>query len=350
MTYALQVLTPGLESQVETVTVHCDGKIKDFHTLSPDAHSNFATEILTEFPVGKKLAGIVLDVTVNYQNWAKTQYLYACLLGKESPLEFQHSTSFRVTMEMLLFTCVTAACKDTNLQNVCRQVFQAATCSCIVGWQLHKYDIDVDGCVVKKLEGAGGRIDYHIVAACEIGDEIVYHNVGHIYYTTNWKRNTYHAKSPLPPCTRALVVCGHQELAEPFRNAVATAWLALSANSGGPTCCLLPRCQSHPAESSCRLLASVSDLSPEDTSWVFPHVEVPPATVQTKCIVENIIRQCKLVCPSSSTRDAKIAMLQRLLCTWHPDKMTRQPHYGSPSVEVFLWLQKLGEFSSLHRV
>jgi len=52
------------------------------------------------------------------------------------------------------------------------------------------------GSVVNKLEGASGRIDYHIVAACSFGDKVLYHDVGYIYHTTNWMQNIYHAQAP----------------------------------------------------------------------------------------------------------------------------------------------------------
>ena len=67
----------------------------------------------------------------------------------------------------------------------CCEVFGADSCSCILVWQLHKLDLDTDGSVVKKLEGAGGRIDYHIVAVCRFGVEVVHHDVGYICHTTN---------------------------------------------------------------------------------------------------------------------------------------------------------------------
>ena len=90
-----------------------------------------------------------------------------------------------MTMELLLFKCASIVIGDANLQNKCCEVFKADSCSCILVWKLHKLDLDTDGSVVKKLEGAGGRIDYHIVAVCRFGFEVVHHDVGYIYHTTN---------------------------------------------------------------------------------------------------------------------------------------------------------------------
>ena len=62
-------------------------------------------------------------------------------------------------MEMLLLKCARVALADAPLQRTCCDVFGADSCTCILAWQLHKLDIDTDGSVVKKLDGAGGRID-----------------------------------------------------------------------------------------------------------------------------------------------------------------------------------------------
>ena len=118
MLYTLKILAPGLEDQIKKITVQCDDKLRDFLTLPPDAQREFAVKIFEECPVGKELLGIVVDVTVNYQKWNTTPYLYACLLGRDMSLGSQHSLSFGVTMEMLLYMCVTMACEDTNLQSI----------------------------------------------------------------------------------------------------------------------------------------------------------------------------------------------------------------------------------------
>ena len=90
MKYAVQTLLPGLEGDIGIVTVNCNREVNDFQTLQTPAQERFEVEVHKEFPVGKELLGIVLDLTVNYQNWNTTQYLYACLVGRETTLECQH--------------------------------------------------------------------------------------------------------------------------------------------------------------------------------------------------------------------------------------------------------------------
>ena len=83
------------------------------------------------------------------------------------------------------------------------------------------------------MEGAGGRVDYHIVASVKRDDNISQYDLGYVYHTTHWKQNTYPPAGPISPCTRALVVPGHGALIDPVRSAVATSWLALSRHEGG---------------------------------------------------------------------------------------------------------------------
>ena len=259
MTHAMKTLVPGLQGQVHTLTVRCQRGFKDLHRLPLRDRVVFDAAVDEEFPVGQKLAGTVLDLTVNYQNWKNTPYLYACLVGKELPLEWQQFGSFRATMELLLFTCAKVVLGDETLRKTCCKAFRAESCSFILAWQLHKLDFDSDGSVVAKLEGAGGRVDYHIVAECRIDGEVVYYDVGHIYHTTNWKPNTFHAEAPAPYCARGLVVCAKPLLVQGFRHAVAAAWLSLSGNAGHRDCCLAPREQKHPDDFA-------SNSSDEDAS------------------------------------------------------------------------------------
>ena len=251
---------------------------------------------------------------------------------------------------MLLYTCVMAACEDANLQSNCRQVFGVPTCSCILAWQLHKYDLDMDGFVVKKLGGAGGRIDYHIVAACVKSNDVKYYDIRHVYHTTHWRQNTFHVDSPLPPSTRALVVCSNSTLAESFRNAILSSWLRLSGNGVDRSCCLLKRCQLPLQDNCCHLPADATAVCQQQSEWVFPPVEASTAAAQSKYILKNIICQCELVCPSSSSRDEKDEMLQRLLFMWNPDNGLHPTHNGEIASEVYLWLQRLRESLSLGHI
>ena len=228
MTYALMTLTPGLGRSIAPITVNCKRGLKDLHTLPPEAHEQFARAVAQEFPRGEKICGLVMDVTVNHKNWKKNPYLYACILGTNGKLQCQHDTSFHMSMELLLYTCVNMVTENAQLLDKCRSVFDNPLCTCSLAWKLHKLDIDSDGSVVRKMEGVGGTIDYHIVASVshDIGD--VHHDLGYVYHTTHWRENTYHPTGPLPSCTRALVVPGHDALPQALRTAVAAAWLALS--------------------------------------------------------------------------------------------------------------------------
>lgn len=69
--------------------------------------------------VGKKLAGIVLDLTANYNNWKDMPYLYACVVGRELQLPWQQFEWFRATMELLLFACAKIVLDDESLRTIC---------------------------------------------------------------------------------------------------------------------------------------------------------------------------------------------------------------------------------------
>ena len=116
------------------------------------------------------------------------------------------------------------------------------SCTCSVAWKLHRYDISSDGSVARKIEGAVGRIDYHVVVSVPHNSGFMHHDVGHVYHATDWKQNTYHPTGPLPPCTRALVVSGHDALVLALRTAFAASWLALSGHES--VYCVLPRIHS----------------------------------------------------------------------------------------------------------
>jgi hypothetical protein len=344
MAHAMETLVPGLQSKVHTVTVCCQRGLKDLQRLHPSDRMISEAAVDNEFPVGKKLAGTVLDLTVNYQNWKDTPYLYACVVGKELPLEWQQFESFRATMELLLFTCAKVVLGDENLRTTCCTTFEAESCSFILAWQLHKLDLGTDGSVVRKLEGGGGRIDYHIVAECRIGAEVVRHDVGHIYHTTNWKQNTFHSQAPTPHCTRALVVCAKPSLVQCFQHAVAAAWLS---HPGHRECCVLPREQKHPDD-------FVSDAPDEDASagvqsspLVFPCVPVAGASEESNLQCRKIIAQCQFVCTPTSSKHEKRQMVRRLVLNWHPDKSVLMQRDSKVCQEVCAFLTELREKSSL---
>jgi hypothetical protein len=340
--HAIETLIPGFEDSLQTVVVRCNKGFKDFKTLQHHARTRFETEVDKEFPVGKKVVGIVLDLTVNYYNWKNTPYLYACLVGQAMGSEWQQCESFRMTMELLLFKCASIVIADADLENKCCQVFQADSCSCILVWTLHKLDLDTDGSVVKKLEGAGGRIDYHIVASCRSGVEVVHHDVGYIYHTTNWRQNTYHAKAPPPHSTRALVVCSNTLLEQAFRHAVAKAWLSLSGRF-----CVAARQPLHPDDFSNDAAEANAAPGAQASLWVFPPVSEAGATRESHTILQNIMKQCYLVHPLTSSKAEKRKTVNRLVFNWHPDKATGMAVDSKVCNEVTGWLLRLREIVSL---
>ena len=348
MRYLLQILASHLENAAYSVTVTSSRDVKDLLTLSADNQTEFEPALDHQFPNGSKLAGVVLDLIVNYQRWNSTQYLYACIARKHPSSEFQFSTPFAATMGMLLFKCTKMACADEDLKTACRGAFHSRSCRCLVAWELHKYDMDTDGSVVKKMEGGGGRIDYHIAAACAIHNATVHYEAGHVYHTTHWRQNTYHPTGTFAPCSRALLVCRNTSLAKPFRTAIASARLAFSSNDGPGICCVLLRHQPHPEDVVAPL--PLHDTAPDAqvSPWKFPPL-ARPAERETNIIVENIIRQFNLVCPEWPPINDRIKMVECLLATWDPQKATVMKVDRNVLVEVTAWLLSLHEGFQLHR-
>ena len=144
------------------------------------------------------------------------------MVGKDTTHFIQQDLSFRTSMQLLLCTCVKMVVQDAQLLRKVREVFENTLCTCSLAWKLHKVDVDSDSSVVRKMQGAGGRVDYHIVAIVRRGDNIIHYDLGDVYHTTHWKQNTYPPVGPLPSCTCALVIPGYEALIEPARSAVAT--------------------------------------------------------------------------------------------------------------------------------
>ena len=120
--------------------------------------------------------------------------------------------------------------------------FKNRLCTCSVAWKLHKYVIGSNGLAARKIEGVVGRIDYHVVVSVPHNSGLMHHDVGHVHHAIYWKQNTYHPKGPPPPCTRALVVSGHDAFVLALRTAFAASWLALSGHES--VYCVLPRIHS----------------------------------------------------------------------------------------------------------
>ena len=158
-------------------------------------------------------------------------------------------------MELLLYTCVTKIVQDKHLlEQVCRE-FRIGQCILTLAWKLHKLDFDSDGAVVRKMEGAGGRVDYHIVAIVKGDNGNTQHDLGYVYHTTHWRQNTYPSDGKLSPCTRALVVPGYiKHSIELARSAVRRSWLELSKRKcGHPAYTYISRLENHHAVVSAAL-------------------------------------------------------------------------------------------------
>ena len=188
---------------------------------------------------------------------------------------------------------------------------QNRSCTCSLAWKLHRYDIGSDGSVVRKIEGAVGRIDYHVVVSVPHDIGFMHYDLGHVYHATDWKQNTYHPTGPLLPCTRALVVPGHDVLQQALRTAVAASWLALSKHDNGRHFCVLSRNQRHPDDVSCALPAAEASAGTNPCEWSFPPMPGTEASEVTRNAVQSIIRQCKLVCSKSAGKEEKMKMFRR---------------------------------------
>jgi hypothetical protein len=212
------------------------------------------------------------------------------------------------------------------LRTICCTTFGAQSCIFILAWQLHKVDLGTDGSVVTKLEGGGGRIDYHIVAEC---------------------RNTFHSLAPTPYCTRALVVCAKPSLVQCFRHVVGAAWLSLSVNPGHRECCVLPRDQKHPDEFVSDASDEYSSAGVQSSSLVFPCVPVEGASEESNLHCRRIIAQFQLVCTRTSSKLENRQMVRRLVFNWHPDRVVLMQRDSKVSQEVCAFLTDLCEKSFL---
>ena len=151
--------------------------------MAEEDQTTFAKAVADVFPYGSWLVGIVLDLTLNHKTWKKNPYLYACLLGwNKGNYTLCDDSSFRMGMELLLYTCVTKVVQDKHLlKQVCHE-FGNNQCTLTLAWKLHKLDVDSDGAVVREMQGAGGRVDYHIVAIVKGVDSSKQHDLGYVYY------------------------------------------------------------------------------------------------------------------------------------------------------------------------
>ena len=192
---------------------------------------------------------------------------------------------------------------------------------------------------MRRIEGAVGRVGYHVVVSVPHDIGFVHHDLGHVYHATDWKQNTYHPTGPLPPCTRALVVSGHDALKLALRTAFAASWLALSGHQS--VYCVLPRIRSPSVPAS-------GDSTPEEASggssscpWKFPSLPDPETVENSRRTVRSIIRQCELVCSKSSGEQEKTKILRRLVFAWHPDNAMLMNRDHAVCAVVSQWLQKL---------
>ena len=216
-----------------------------------------------------------------------------------------------------------------------------------MAWKLHKFDIDSDFTVARKMEGAGGRIDYHIVARVPHDARVAHYDLGHVYHTTHWRQNTYPPTGPLLPCTRALVVSGDDTLLEALRSAVAKSWLALSRHEHGRIFILLSRNQKHPDEICDGPSAAETFASTSRYDWKSPDMTQTAVSNAIMEAVQNISRQCKLVCPNACGKEEKHRMLRRLFRVWRPENARLLKRDAMVCQKVIEWLGKLRQVTSL---
>ena len=77
LTHAMRVLSPEVEHEVKSIAVMTKKGLKDFKTMAEQDQTTFTKAVATEFPYGKRLVGIILDLTLNHKTWNQNPYLYA---------------------------------------------------------------------------------------------------------------------------------------------------------------------------------------------------------------------------------------------------------------------------------
>ena len=65
------------------------------------------------------------------------------------------------------------------------------------------------------------------------------------------------------------------------------------------------------------------------------------ATTESHAILQNIMKQCHLVYPLTSSKEEKRKMVKRLVFNWHPDKATVMGVDSKVCNEVTRWLLRL---------
>ena len=105
------------------------------------------------------------------------------------------------------------------------------------------------------MKGAGGTVDYHIVAIVTGDNGNAQYDLRYVYHTTHWGQNTYPSDGKLSPCTRVLVVPGYiKHSMEPVHSAVRRSWLELSKRKcGHPAYTDISRLENHHAVVSAAL-------------------------------------------------------------------------------------------------
>jgi hypothetical protein len=71
------------------------------------------------------------------------------------------------------------------------------------------------------------------------------------------------------------------------------------------------------------------------------------ATTESHTILQNIMKQCQLVYPLTSSKAEKRKMVKRLVFNWHPDKATVMGVDSKVCNEVTRWLLRLLDIVSL---
>ena len=102
-----------------------------------------------------------------------------------------------------------------------------------------------------------------------------------------------------------------------------------------------PRDQLHPDGFSSGAPDADASAGAQSSPWVFPPVLEAGATTESHAILQNIMKQCQLVYPLTSSKEEKRKMVKRLLFNWHPDKATVMGVDSKVCNEVTRWLLRL---------
>ena len=189
--------------------------------------------------------------------------------------------------------------------------------SLVVAWHPHKVRFGSDGEIDLGRAGASQRAGYRVIADDAVpgaGAPAGWANVAHIRHTPNWRRNTYHPSSNIPPSTRGFVCCSITGIMAPLHAAVAKAWAAMVSNRDFAFYLRTVAIPSSVASSS-HGLAHGSAVG----SWVLT-ASADDDNSEAAEAVAAICAQCMLIYLGRSSLEAMRKFSDQCLLDWRPGR------------------------------